>query len=224
MTPLFRFHAIVLSITTLIIFYSWQTVSTISKEYPMFTVPIAALISIGIYRLCLIGFKALILNIRWIKKLAFGSYYVEGVWVGFFIGKEDKVRFYIETFEQDFDSITIRGKGFREYEGCFGSWIAENVSINSKKGILNYTYETDAFNNSFINPGLASFVIERRGINKPPYRLTGFSSDLYNPKKLKSFEQKINDIPDIGEVAEKLKIAKELYNKHNYFFKMTEAK
>jgi hypothetical protein len=222
MNPLIRFHSIVLSITTLTVFYLWEMLTTITISFPDLKVPVAALTSIGIYRLLILLFKALILKIRFLKKWVFGAYYLEGVWIGFFMGKEDKVTFYIETYEQDFDSITIRGKGFRENEGCFGSWIAENVNINVKKGTLNYIYETDAFSNSFINPGLANFVFERKRINDAPYRLIGFSSDLYSPKKLKSFEEKLFEKPDIGNIEIAINKAKELYKQNKYFLNIIE--
>jgi hypothetical protein len=222
MNPLIRFHSIVLIITTLSVFYLWEFILSITIAYPNLKIFLAALISVGIYRLFVMIFKALILKIRRVKKWVFGAYFLEGLWIGFFMGKDDKVRFYIETFEQDFDSLIIRGKGFRKNEGYFGSWISENASINIKKGTLIYTYETDALSNSFINPGLASFLFERKRIDIPPYRLIGFSSDLYNPKKLKSFEEKISDKPDIGDIESSLEKAMELYKKHKYFLNIDE--
>ena len=217
MSPLIRFHSIILSITTLLVFYLWNLFTEISIFYPALKVPIAAITSIGVYRLFLMLFKELLLKVRFVKRWIFGSSYLEGVWIGFFIGKENNVRYYIEVFEQGFDSIIIRGKGYREDEGYFGSWISDNVNLNIKKGTLNYTYETDALSNSFINPGLASFTIERKSTYNAPFRLFGFSSDLYNPKKLKSFEEKINDKPDIGNIDEALEKAKILYQQQRNF-------
>lgn len=222
MKPLIRFHSIVLSITTLLVFYLWSIVITITLSHPSLKVPIAALVSVGIYRLLLLAFKFLILEIRFVKKWVFGANYLEGLWVGFFIGSSNKVRYYIETFEQDFDSLIIRGKGFREEEGYFGSWISDNVNVDVKKGVLNYTYETDAIKNSFINPGLASFTFQRSGVNKAPTKLMGFSSDLFNPNKLKSYEVKISDKPDIGDIEELLKQAKKIYQENNYFISLDD--
>ena len=215
MTPLFRFHSIVLGITTLVVFYLWSFISTIDNEWK---IPLIALISIGIYRSFMFIVKLIVLKIRFIKKFLFGAYYLEGVWVGFFLGKSDKIRYYVETFEQDFDGLIIKGKGFREKEGYFGSWISENVSINIKKGTMNYTYESNAFKDSHINSGLASFVFDRKTQTSPPYRLMGFSSDLYDPKKMKSFEQKIDDKPYIENLEEAINKAKQLCEVHKYFF------
>jgi len=222
MNPLIRFHSIVLSATGIAVFNLWEILIKTSKEHPDFKIPLATVTTIGIYQLFVFIFKTIIFKIRFIKKFIFGAYYLEGVWIGFFIGKEDKVRFYVETYEQDFDSIVIRGKGFRENEGYFGSWISESVSINVKKGTLNYTYETDAFSNSFINPGLANFVFDRETKDSPPFRLLGFSADLYNPKKLKSFEEKIHDKPHVKNIEEVLNRAKQLYQNHQYFVEINE--
>ena len=222
MKPLIRFHSIAISITTLSVFYLWSIINTITALNPNLKVPLAALISIGIYRIILIVFKFLVLKLRFIKKWFFGAHYLEGIWIGFFIGNSDKVRYYIETFEQDFDSLIIRGKGFRENEGYFGSWISENVNINIKKGTINYTYETDAIKNSFINPGLASFIFERSGMDKAPNKMIGFSSDLYNPKKLKSYEVKYSDIPEIEDIQTLLEEAKKIYKKSDYLITLNE--
>lgn len=114
MKPLIRFHSIVLSVTTLVVFSLWELFASYSLNYPILKIAFAAIISIGFYRILMLIIKSIVLNIRFLKKRIFGTQYIEGVWVGFFIGKSNNVRFYIETFEQDFESITIRGKGFRE--------------------------------------------------------------------------------------------------------------
>jgi len=217
MNPLIRFHSIVLLLTTLTVFSLWEAFRNLVEYNSFFVIPVAGITTIGFYRIFMLFIKILIIKIRPIKILLFGAYYLEGVWVGFFIGKENKIRFYIESFEQDFESITIRGKGFRENEGYFGNWVSESVNFDIKKGILNYTYQTDALSNSFINPGLAYFSIERKEGHGKAYRLLGFSADLYNPMKLKSFEEKINDKPDVGNIESALAKAKELYDKNKYF-------
>ena len=223
MKPLIRFHSIVLSVTTLIVFSLWEIFADIGKEYSSLKIIVAAITSIGFFRILMLIIKSVILNIRIFKKWIFGAQYIEGVWVGFFMGKSENIRFYIETFEQDFESITIRGKGFRENEGYFGSWISESVNFDDKKGTLNYTYKADALSNTFINSGLADFVIERKERNAPPYRLFGFTSDLYNPKKMKSFEEKIKDTPDIENIEDILEKAKQLYIENQYFLSLDNA-
>lgn len=160
------------------------------------------------------------MKIRFIKKWIFGASYLEGVWIGFFIGKMDKERFFIETFEQDFNSITLRGEGYRDGEGYFGSWTSKNVHFDVRIGSISYMYETDAIKDSAISPGLAIFKIDRESIDCPPYKLKGFSSDLYNPKKFKSLEYKISDVPNVKDVNIALEKAKDFYEKNKTFIEM----
>jgi hypothetical protein len=220
MYPIIKLHSIVLGLTTLIVFYLWEIVSSLAIKYPDLKIPVAAIISIGLYQTILTIIKFVFMRIRFIKKLIFGSSYLEGIWIGFFIGKSDKERFFIETFEQDFNSITIRGQGYRDSEGYYGSWTSQNVHFDVRKGSISYMYETDAIKNSFINPGLAIFTIDRKSINSPPHRLKGFSSDLYHPKKLKSLERKISDVPDVKDVNFALQQAKLFYEENKSFIEM----
>lgn len=50
----------------------------------------------------------------------------------------------------------------------------------------------------------------------------GFSADLYDPQKMKSFEEKINDQPDIGNIEEALKKAKQLYYENRCFLSLDD--
>ncbi len=211
MTPLIRLHSLALATTTLIVFYLWQVLAPIEFTFSGLKIPLAAVSSIGIYRSFLVILKFLILNVRIIKKWAFGAYYFEGVWIGFYIGRSGKERYYIEIFEQDFDSLVIRGKAFRENEGYFGFWISENPNIDIKKGTLTYTYQSDAISDSFINSGLAHFIIDRKKITAAPHGLTGFSADIYSAKKLRSHEIKISDKPEVEDDMVALKAAKQLF-------------
>ncbi len=82
---------------------------------------------------------------------------MEGVWIGYFVGNQGKIRYFIETFEQDFDELIIRGEAYKAEGGYHGNWITEATNIDIKKGTLNYTYHTDAIKNSFINPIIIFF-------------------------------------------------------------------
>lgn len=217
MNPLIKLHGIVLSLTTIVVYNLWEILSIIQVTNTESKVLIGILVSLGTYQTILSVIKYVFLKIRVVKKFIFGASYLEGVWVGFFIGKAGKERFYIETFEQDFNKITIRGDGYREDEGYYGSWISHNVHFDIRAGSITYLYETNAIKNSFINPGLAFFTIDRKNLESPPYKLKGFSSDLYDPKKLKSLEKKISDIPNIKDVKEALKLAKEFYENNKTF-------
>ena len=79
---------------------------------------------------------------------------MEGVWVGFFVGHNNRIRFFYEIFEQDLIRTVIRGRVYRDDEGFHGSWIADSATIDPVRGKLTYYYQADAIGNSFINPGI----------------------------------------------------------------------
>ena len=193
MNPERKFHSIIISITTAIIFATWLLLIEIIKSNPFLSVILGGLISIGIYRSLVLLFLTFFRNIRWFKKIILGPYFMEGTWAGYFIGNKNQIRFFVETFEQNLSKLVIRGKSYKEDNGFHGSWIAETTNIDILLGKLSYKYQTDAIDNTFINPGIAEFVFERSSSHKPPIILIGFSSDLYNPKKLIAIEEKISN-------------------------------
>lgn len=213
MSPELKFHSLIVSASTLIVFTIWSQLTSLVAKYPATSVIAAGLISIGVYRILNLILLAAFRKISMVKKFILGPGYMEGTWVGFFIGHDEKPRFFIETFEQDLSDLIIRGKGFKECGTYHGSWISDNTEVNTRLGKLTYTYEADVIGNSHINPGLAVFSFERKTKDLPPHGMIGFSSDLFNPKKLKSFEKKISDCTSIG-IEEALTEAKEIHQKN----------
>lgn len=195
MKPIIKFNSIVISITTMIMYGLWALLSDnifSSISAKILTVLISYFTSLGFYKSIFWLLSGLLSKWKWFKNMIYGSYYLEGIWVGFFIGKDSKVRYFYEVFEQSLDEIVITGKAFKDDESILGIWKAKNPVIDIVLGKMTYYYETDVFENTFINPGLATFNLERIDKDKCPYALTGFSSDLFNPVKLKAFEVKLD--------------------------------
>ena len=187
------------------------------ENFPMSGFCFAGLISLGIYRFLTLFLLNIFRKSKWFKKYILGAYYLEGTWVGFFIGNENRIRYFVETFEQDLNSLVIRGKSFKDEGAYHGSWIAETSNIDIKLGKLSYNYTTDAIGNTFINPGIAIFNFERPSAQKPPNKLIGFSSDLYNPNKLKAMEIKISEDTSF-ETENAIQEAKKLYDANKNIF------
>lgn len=89
-----------------------------------------------------------------------------------------------------------------------GTWTVVDPVIDVVRGRLTYTYETQGFRNTFINPGLACFNLIREGRYKPSTELIGFSSDLFSDNKLIAYEVKISDeiITDFSELLKQAKL------------------
>lgn len=49
-----------------------------------------------------------------IKKKILGNYYLEGTWVGFFVGNSGKIRYICERFEQSLEGIIIQGSSYTD--------------------------------------------------------------------------------------------------------------
>lgn len=213
MNPELRFHSIIISFTTAIVFLVWLGLNKVITTYPFIAVVLSGLISLGIYKTLALLLLASFRNVRLVKIFILGPRYMEGIWAGFFIGHKNRIRYFFEIFEQDLTRTIIRGRVFRDDGSFHGSWIAEDATIDPLRGKLTYHYQADAIGNTFINPGIGSFDIDRPASHQSPVRLTGFSSDLFNPHKLIAFEEKVSEKTMI-ESIEALNLAKQIYEKN----------
>lgn len=216
MSPELKFHAIIVSIVTLIVFYIFTQVTAIVSTYPWLTVFSAALISLGLYRFICSIFLTTFRNVTKFKKFILGASYMEGVWVGFFLGHENKIRYLVESFEQDLNELIIRGKVYLEDGTYHCSYVSQKATIDTKNGKLSYSYDADAITNTHINPGLARFEIERESRESKPHRITGYSSDLFNSKKLMAFEEKVSEKTSIP-LQEAIDSARKVFEKYKNY-------
>lgn len=217
MKPILRFNSIIIGLTTIVVFFGWLNLKDVINAHPGLGLLAAGLISIGTYRVFFNLLSFLVKHIFWIKQLIFSAYYLEGTWVGYYISQDGRPRFFIEQFEQSIDNMVIRGKSYEQQGEYHGSWIAENPNMNIFTGQLTYQYTANTLINTHINPGLAMFNLERNNSNTPPHMMLGFTSDVYNPNKIRAIEIKISSKTSI-DIIEGLKNANELYKKYQNNF------
>ena len=213
MNPEQKFHSIVISVTTALVFLVWLGLNQVITKYPFFAVVLSGLISLGIYRALGVLLLSLLRHVKTVKQFMLGPQYMQGSWAGFFVGHNDRIRFFVETFEQDLSRTVIRGRVFRDDGSFHGSWIAEDASIDPVRGKLTYHYRADAIGNTFINPGIADFDLQRPAQHRPPVGLIGFSSDLFAPQKLMAFEDKVSE-ENLLDSSDGLAKAREVYEKY----------
>ena len=210
MKPSIKLHSFAFSLATAIVFILWTQVSAIVELNNLLKIIFGCLISLGIYRLIA---GIIIYSIKknvWIKKLFLGSYYLEGTWVGFYFGVSGNERFIIERFEQDIDSLVIRGKSFSETTIYHATWTAASVNIDVINGRISYMYECLPINDKSNQNGIAIFNFERDNQYTAPIGLTGFSSDLHLGKRCRAKEIKISDYCNVNENDALIK-AKQLF-------------
>jgi hypothetical protein len=231
MKPIIRFNSIVISLTTIAVFGIWYGISRLVLAYPdwfkdpntnkynLIGLLLTGIISIGFYRTFFIITSSVVNNCRKIKKLIFSSYYLEGTWIGFYIGVSGNVRYLIETYEQDLDGTVIRGKSFNEVENFHSTWVADTINIDIKKGKISYQYKVESPIDTSDHNGIAFFNFERDRINKAPEIMIGFSADLHLTEKCKAIEYRISENTNF-DLTEAIVKAKEFYqNKKDHFFK-----
>lgn len=213
------YRALIFTVTTGIIFAVWGELQPIATSYTgvksIFSVLIGAIVSLGTYEFVLEVAENLAVNIQPLKKLVFGRSYLDGVWVGVYLGVDGTPRYYIEYFEQDFDSLIIRSKCFYEDKKYKGDWKSTNVAIDEERGELYYTYNVTTIDTGIQTIGFATFTFDRKDKSTPPERLIGFSSDLKSGSMIKSVEEKVPNGHNLTE-QELLEKAIEVYerNKH----------
>lgn len=190
-----EYRTIVFTITTALVFALWGILSQIIINSNKLNVLLLSLmgfiVSLGAYRITLKIVESIAIRFRFIKKIIFGRSYLDGIWVGAYIGSNGKPRYFIEYFEQDFNSLIIRSKCYYEDKRYKGDWKSMNASIDEDKGELYYTYETTMKDNGFRNVGFAIFSFDRKNKLSSPNKLFGFSSDIDSGTMNRAVEERI---------------------------------
>jgi len=148
--------------------------------------------SAGAYKLVAAGLVWLLRQSRWLKSKLLGSYYMEGTWVGYFIGRGGHVRYVIETFEQDLSSLIIRGASYSTDHQRHGQWVSEASFVDAHRGRLIYTYTCDILSRGVALQGVGTFQFERESERAAPYRIEGYVADLVDGRRLPVVEEKIS--------------------------------
>ena len=212
MKPSEKLNATAFTIATLVVFSLWTSLPSITEILPSLKIVLGGLVSLAVYRLMVKFLQESAKKNTWIKKKFLGPSYLGGTWVGFYIGTSGKVRYIIERFEQDMDSLVIRGKSFNHESLYHAQWNASSVTIDTINGRISYMYECLPINDNSNGNGIVIFNFERDDQYSPAKSLTGFSSDLHIGKRVKAFEIKISSRCDISE-DEALVKAKEFHEK-----------
>ncbi len=217
MRPYNTLRSIVFTLTTAIMFFCWGILYPIIQTNIILGSLIGGIVSLGSYRLVLKVSEHAILKIQFVKKFIFGNEYLEGKWIGCYIGLDGNPVYYIEYFEQTFDGLIIRGNCYFRNYSFKGGWVSDKVVLNETKGVLAYTYETDMIKSTHKNQGLAVFSLVREEQSKAPKKLIGFSSDIFSKQKILSIEIKIEDSITLSDQA-LLEKAYKLFEDNKDFF------
>lgn len=211
----------------MIMYWIWQFIGQIQTENVIIKPIIGLLSAYGTYKTVYISIGLIINLSNYLKKVILGKYYLDGVWIGVYLGVANKPIYYIENYCQDFEKVIVKGRCYTSDYSYKGSWDSENVILNIDNNKLRYTYSTDMINNNFVNIGQSDFNIIREDNKGYASKLIGYSKDLFSNKKFKSIEIKYCDGHSTGikrdeSDEELLKKCFELYESHRAFFNNQE--
>jgi len=204
MKPHQKISAFAISITTSILFIPWVFIKNLliekpdwfinpdNQKYNIIGVILLGFISIGVYRILLTFVEFMMRSSNYVKKWILSSYYMEGTWIGFYIGVSGNVRYIIETYEQTLDDLVIKGMSFDETKNLHTFWTSESYNIDANTGEINYQYKVRSTHEKTDPNGIAYFNFIRDNNKKSPEFIVGYSADSHMTKKCRAVEKKLS--------------------------------
>lgn len=195
------YNAIVLSISSLFVLVFWYVLGVITfpKDWETHKgllligkIVVEYLTSYGFYKLITTILHSLAKRLKFIKSLLLGNSYIEGTWIGYYIGVSGEIRYIIEYYEQDLDGIQIRGESYTKDLKLHSKWSSTSVNVLPDIGQIIYTYTVESTDENTNNLGCASFSFKRNSKNDSPYALLGYSIDVQFGKRVSNYERKIS--------------------------------
>jgi hypothetical protein len=141
---------------------------------------------------------------KYLKKVVLGPSYMEGTWVGHFIGHNDDIRYVVEIFEQELDYLVIRGYSFSEDGTRHAQWLSDALHIDSIKGRITYTYTCDVLSMGSPHQGIGVFDVQRENSRAHPTGIHGYVAEVTDGIRLPVKEIKMSESllsPDAGLVG-----------------------
>ena len=213
-----KFHSIVISLSTLIYFSVYEEASKLIQIHPIYKIALSSLATLSLYRIIAGLLSKIFDRVRPLRKWILGASYMEGTWIGFYIGVSGQPRFIIERYEQDIYKTVVRGHAYKEDKSYHTIWTSKPASINLEAGEISYMYELKGISDKTNGNGIAFFNFVRDGQDSPPRELKGFSADLQNDgKRSRSNEKKLSDDHKIDDITA-LNKAIEFYAERKAYF------
>lgn len=195
-TPTEKFNALLAGFTVATMFFSIVYLAPKLKaagiDYPVL-LPVAALItSTGVYRILTLSIRWIMERIEPLKAIVLGPSYMHGTWIGWFRGHGNDLRYMVEHFSQDLDSIIITGRSYTDSKIAHGYWGSKSVNIDEARGELIFTYNFDVITQSTSLNGIHTSYFERISARKAPTAYSGFAHDLNDNTRIAVHSKKIS--------------------------------
>lgn len=133
---------------------------------------------------------------EWLKKLIFAESYINGIWIGWYIGYSEKKRYYIERIYQNIDGVLIKGIAFDADTLKENSkWTSTSLEIDTEKKWYFFSYDSQSSSGKENCNGCGKMDFFTTSNKKNPNEMTGYTIDiqLADKNRILSKEIKISD-------------------------------
>lgn len=203
-SPQTRFHSVVVAITVFVMFAGVTGAAAFLQNLTFRSTTIggfvAALSSVGVYRLLALGLIWLMEHSDGMMKFVLGPYFVKGTWIGRVRTKTGKPRLIVEKMEQTLYHVTVFGWSFTPDGIEDANWKTESAQINAVAGELFCFYLINVPYKHNPVEALGRLQFDRPSERKGPKRMTGYTVDTDATSKLRyddlrKLSDKLLDVP-----------------------------
>lgn len=193
MKPITKAHSISFAISTTVVYATWRWLASIQTNFFIISLLVTFVMSLTFYKAIFHLLLFLCEHIQAVKKFLLGKYFLEGVWIGFYI-VDNEVEYYYEIFEQNLDETIVKGVAFGENHEYIGEWTIVNPTLNIAESKLTYYYEMSVTSADDITVGHSRAIVYwDKGY---AYRLVGFAIDSFSKEKQKYVSVKTRTAED----------------------------
>lgn len=194
MKPITKAHSISFAISTTVVYATWKWLISIQTSFFIISLLVTFVMSLAFYKAIFHLLLFFCEHIQEVKKILLGKYFLEGIWIGFYI-VNNEIEYYYEIFEQDLDETIIKGVAFGENHKYIGEWTIVNPTLNIAESKLTYYYEMSVTSADNITIGHSRAIVYwDKGY---AYRLVGFAIDSFSKEKQKYVSVKTKTPKDL---------------------------
>lgn len=211
-----RICNIALLITSILVYVMWSSLAVCASNLPhsvLINFLLFFIVGYGFFHLCVSLTKCVLEKSETIKRIIFGSSYLEGTWIGYYIWEDKTPVIFFQIIEQNIDYIYVLTEAYHLDKSLRCTWHSiSDVSVDARHSSLLYLYQVDSIGkNTCLNGLFISKYLKRRWlccINNP-FRIHGYAFNLNSSIKTKTVQVKtsnnviIRSDADIGELLQK---------------------
>ena len=195
--PVTKANTISFAISTTIMLYISNYLNSMNTKLWIINILITMVASTTFYKLLYRLIFYFCKKSRILKEFILGSYYFEGLWIGYCYD-QNGIEYYYESFEQTLEGLVIKGHGFNQHKEFVSDWTIINPNINISESKFTYYYELNEVNNDDIVLGYSRSTIVWDTHNHA-YRLEGFAFDRLSNNKQVFISRRIKSLKNSND-------------------------